>query len=289
MRQRLSKLGSQQRFTFRGEFERYGYKHYKDYFSPTLLLTNVMVLGDDGEYQKVTGHLWLNLTKGFQTLGLLKKQDIVQFNGRVDDYYKGYFTSPKRHDFKLSFPSKVSLVSERTTIPLPADKNAIVGLIMNLNWSFYTSHDRLLSHYCLVQFKGSTEYHTYDYGVKAHVTKLDLSEYNRSEPGDLSSYAPHGLAFEQYQDQLKAGKTWLVTHQNDIDANMLKSIVLDSLFSKEEKLARVTTLLKPIFTTDLDLGDSTEIKDANRRMANAVILYLTHCQIQHELRRKDDD
>lgn len=153
MRTKLAKLGSDSRFTFRGQFARYGYKRAADcrgneHYMPTLLLTNLQVQDGD-KFNLVTDHLWFNLTKSFQKLGLLNTDDVIQLNGRVNDYYKGYFTSPKQRDIKLSYPSKIELVNSREIVPLPAEKNAIIGLIMNLEWNFYKKNGRPIDNYYL--------------------------------------------------------------------------------------------------------------------------------------------
>lgn len=88
MRKKLKQLGSQKRHTFIGRFERVGYKKSYRYYQPTLLLTQV-ALSETGEL--ITDHLWLNYTKGFLALGELLTGDLLQFDGRVASYVKGYF------------------------------------------------------------------------------------------------------------------------------------------------------------------------------------------------------
>lgn len=173
MRTQLAKLGSDSRFTFRGQFARYGYKRAVDrrgneHYTPTLLLIDLQVKDDDGQFVDVADHLWFNLTKGFQNLGLLCKNDLIQLDGRVNDYYKGYFTGPKQRDLKLSYPSKINLVTARATVPLPAEKNAMIGLIMNLEWDFYSSNGRPIDDYYLQEFKNCKERKQYSYDVKVH-------------------------------------------------------------------------------------------------------------------------
>lgn len=290
MRQKLAKLGGQQRFTFRGEFERYGYKRYDNHYSPTLLLTDIEVLNENDEYQSVTDHLWFNLTKGFQKLGFLKEHDRVQFNGRVDDYYKGYFTSPKQHDLKLSYPSKISLLTDRATVPLPEDKNAIVGLIMNLEWSFYTSNDRPIDDYCLGQFKDCKENQTYDYGVTIHTSAPAARVYDYPDIGFMDDYdsyddyvpyddfGDYGFAQRQAkqearrQKRIKDGKSWLDQYQNVLDMSAIRGIVLDSTLSKKDKSSQLMPLLDPAFKLDKDLANQDE--SAPHRIKNNVMMYI---------------
>lgn len=173
MRTQLAKLGSDTRFAFRGKFARYGYKRNHDrsgfeHYVPTIMLTNVQVYTND-QWHDVTNHLWFNLTKGFAKLGLLAKGDLILFHGRVNDYFKGYFTQIAQHDFKLSYPTQIKYAkSKDNIIPLPSERNAIVGLIMNLEWNFYKSNGRPIDSFCLSSFANSKEAHTYNYGVKIH-------------------------------------------------------------------------------------------------------------------------
>ena len=102
------------RATFIGTFVRKGYKNGYKGVEPTLLLKDVKDI--NGKY--ITGHLWFNYTKGFQKLGELKEGDIIKFDARSKCYEKGYkgyridVYCPIEIDYKLSHPSKISLVTE---------------------------------------------------------------------------------------------------------------------------------------------------------------------------------
>ena len=98
MRNELKRLGNKQRYSFIGQFERVGYKNSYRTFAPTLLLKNVK-LAETG--QLITDHLWFNYTKGFLKLGELQKDDLITFDARVDDYYKGYIME-KNKDFYIT-------------------------------------------------------------------------------------------------------------------------------------------------------------------------------------------
>lgn len=104
MRTKLADLGNDQRYTFTGIFKKYGYKRYRNHYSPTLVLNNVQYNGST-----VTDHLWFNLTKQFQKLGLLHEGDQIQFNARVNMYEKGYYLE-REIDYDLSYPTKIQLV-----------------------------------------------------------------------------------------------------------------------------------------------------------------------------------
>lgn len=149
-RTKLKQLGSNDRFTFTGQFVKYGYKTYKDHYAPTLLLKNIKT--ENHPNIILTDHLWFNLTKGFQKLGLLTKNETIQFNARVNDYYKGYFTSVKKHDFKLSYPTKIKSLTSPANKSIPKDNQEIIGMIMALNFDFYVKNNRPVDNYYLDAF-----------------------------------------------------------------------------------------------------------------------------------------
>lgn len=229
MRTQLAKLGAASRFTFQGRFARYGYKRAVDrrgneHYAPTLLLTDLQVKNEAGQFVAVADHLWFNLTKGFQRLGLLQENDLVQLNGRVNDYYKGYFTGPKQHDLKLSYPSKIKLVTARMTVPLPAEKNALIGLIMNLEWDFYASNGRPIDDYYLQEFKNCKELKQYDYGVTVHASApaltvthtYDYDDYDVWDDGDddyedrFDDYQfLEWRSQEKHERRIKRAKKWI--------------------------------------------------------------------------------
>ncbi|MBT1705534.1 hypothetical protein [Chryseosolibacter indicus] len=111
-------LGEQEgiRKHFRAYFERFGKKvNYNGYTDTTLLLRNIV---DVETQQVVTDHLWLSYTKGFEKVNLKEGMTIV-FEARVKEYKKGYVNKAiginnRRKDFKLSFPTKIRIVSDKT-------------------------------------------------------------------------------------------------------------------------------------------------------------------------------
>jgi hypothetical protein len=108
MRQELKKI-DEQRALFRGAFSKYGLKSgYRGYSTETILLVNIR--DDNGNL--ICDHLWFNMTKGFEQLGMLKEGDIVQFEARVKKYRKGYVNrragiDQSMFDYKLSHPTKI--------------------------------------------------------------------------------------------------------------------------------------------------------------------------------------
>lgn len=156
MRKILGDLGSEERHTFQADFGKYGYKRYHDdsrgdLYSATMLVRNVEIVDDPARPRMMTDHLWLNLTKGFSDLGLLKQGDRIQFNGRVSQYTKGFINKDKV-DYELTYPSKVKLLNKREVQPLPTDHQVIIGMIMNLNYKFYANRRRPLVPYFMDAF-----------------------------------------------------------------------------------------------------------------------------------------
>lgn len=101
------------RSTFTGVFVRFGTKTGFRGTEETVLLKDVK----DKEGRPVSDHLWFNLTKGFEKLGL-KAGDKIQFDARVKKYsrgYKGKYSSilnsgmkkEERSDYKLTHPAKI--------------------------------------------------------------------------------------------------------------------------------------------------------------------------------------
>lgn len=140
MRNKLRLLGNSKRYNFIGEIIKLGCKKgYKGVPLPTLLMKNIKLAGTK---QILTDHLWLNYTKGFLKLGELYEGDLISFDARVSDYYKGYIVADK-HDCGLAYPTKVKFVNpqpKRQLMPLSNDE--IVGYIMKKNKAFYLKNNR---------------------------------------------------------------------------------------------------------------------------------------------------
>lgn len=112
MRENLLDLGSEKRHTFVGTFERLGIKSgFKGNDLQTILLTNVHLKDDE---TILTDHLWFNFTKGFAEQKL-RSGDLVQFDGRIVLYEKGYYGNklevamehPSEWDCEISYPTKI--------------------------------------------------------------------------------------------------------------------------------------------------------------------------------------
>lgn len=156
MRKILGSIGSEERHTFQADFGKYGYKRYHDpirgeLYSPTMVVRNVKIVDDPDNPKMITDHLWLNLTKGFYSLGLLQEGDRIQFNGRVSEYSKGFINKDKK-DYELTYPSKVQLLTNREVQAIPEDHRILIGMIMNLNYKFYNNAGRPLVPYFMDAF-----------------------------------------------------------------------------------------------------------------------------------------
>jgi hypothetical protein len=91
---------NQERATYRATFDRYGVKTWHGKSATTVLLLNIT----DADGNAVCDHLWMNLTRGFETLDL-RPGDTVEFDGRVTAYTKGRYHN--RTDYKLSRPTRI--------------------------------------------------------------------------------------------------------------------------------------------------------------------------------------
>ena len=108
MRTKLAEI-NKKRSTFTAKFIRYGTKSaYRGLQIQTLLF--VEVKDEGGEI--VTDHIWFIRTKGFDKYALAEN-DIVRFDARVKEYYKGYkgyredVYNPIEKDYKLSHPTNI--------------------------------------------------------------------------------------------------------------------------------------------------------------------------------------
>lgn len=113
MRKKLSDAEGQRR-RFRATFSRFGKKiNFKGYSEETVLLVNIM---DCESGAIVTSHLWFGYSTAFQKTRLTEGAQI-EFEARVKAYKKGYVNraagiNQRRSDFKLSHPTKVTLVTD---------------------------------------------------------------------------------------------------------------------------------------------------------------------------------
>ena len=101
---------------FKGTFVKFGQKtNFKGYIEKTILMQDVECTLDKRIH---CDHLWFNLTKGFD-IGL-QEGDIIIFQARVKEYYKGYKgyredieLKPIEKDYKLSHPTKIKLIIKK--------------------------------------------------------------------------------------------------------------------------------------------------------------------------------
>jgi len=105
MRKQLEEINGI-RGTFTGTFIRLGLKRgWKGKPDTTVLLKNV----SDANGKRVTDHVWMNYTTGFDDI-VLNEGDRVIFDARVKEYVKGYQgrDGELELDYKLSHPTKVN-------------------------------------------------------------------------------------------------------------------------------------------------------------------------------------
>ena len=106
MREILKSLGSEKRYTFIARVTVFSFK--KGFINKlplkTILLTKVMCEG-----KPITDHVWMNCGRRFYGL-LPQRFQWLQFEARV----KIYKRKDGSTDYKLSYPSKVSIVSKKS-------------------------------------------------------------------------------------------------------------------------------------------------------------------------------
>ena len=203
MRKILGKLGSEERHTFQANFGKYGYKRYHDMtrgdlYSPTMVVRNVEIVDDSEHPKMITDHLWLNLTKGFAQLGLLKDGDRLQFNGRVSEYSKGSINKDKK-DYELTYPTKIKLITDRTTLTIPEDHQSLIGMIMNLNYKFYHNMGRPLVPYFMDAFAKWQKEQETPLPIKCHRG----NDYESSSKYDELDYQVEKADLEKQKKELE--------------------------------------------------------------------------------------
>jgi hypothetical protein len=112
-------VGLRKRFS--AEVERFGKKiNFKGYSEETILLKNIQ----DVESKKIVAdHLWFTFSLAFQK-AKITEGCTVEFDARVKDYKKGYVNKKiginnRKKDFKLSHPTKITVLKKPETRPLP--------------------------------------------------------------------------------------------------------------------------------------------------------------------------
>lgn len=87
-----------------------GKKNYKGYHEPTILLLDIK----DEKENLLTDHVWMNYGKNFKK-ARLHEGDVITLDARVRVYVKGYSEvdedNPKRYDYKLSNPTRISIIT----------------------------------------------------------------------------------------------------------------------------------------------------------------------------------
>ncbi|TPR13680.1 hypothetical protein DY052_07410 [Apilactobacillus timberlakei] len=149
-RQKLGLLGSSQRHSFVGTFQREGFKSYKDNYndrtilSPTLVLRNIRLVDNNLDFVEinktspfVAQHLWINYGKQVAKLGKLHSGDKIYFKARVSKYTK-FFNNRTNVDYQLERPTQLRKINNGYNGDLPLDdKNALLGYIIRKNKKLY--------------------------------------------------------------------------------------------------------------------------------------------------------
>lgn len=121
MRKELKKM-NKIRTKFRMEFVRYGKRtNWNGYEEVTYLFKNITNLNG----KVVADHIWLKDGKRIRSLGPLTEGDIVEFEGRVDEYIKGYVCreyDEREVDYTIKYPNNFILLSSSNNNCLDGNK-----------------------------------------------------------------------------------------------------------------------------------------------------------------------
>lgn len=96
-------------------------------YTPCLNLLNIKHNG-----KLVAPMLSMRYTKGFTKLGKLQEGDLIQFNATPNEYSVGKYSKNEipRHNYKLSYPTNVSMLQRkhiRKAQPMPSSTKALIG------------------------------------------------------------------------------------------------------------------------------------------------------------------
>lgn len=100
------------RMTFRGLFDHI--KYFDGYMGKEKKIKLINIT--DKNDTLMAESLWFNYTKGFADLGILQKNDIIEFNGRCKEYvaghldYEGEEYIPYHDAYKISNPTKIKKI-----------------------------------------------------------------------------------------------------------------------------------------------------------------------------------
>ena len=95
------------RRTFKATFGEYSKKFFKRHETITLLFFDLYHIDNNESETFVAEHIWCNGGKNFLSQ-TLESGHIVQFEGRIMPYTKGYYKD--RLDYKIAYPTKVSII-----------------------------------------------------------------------------------------------------------------------------------------------------------------------------------
>ena len=159
----LENISSDKRLTFRGEFMKYGFKYNNIFWAnatPIILLSNLQIINYGISLPKP---IWINLTKGFQSLGILKTGDKVQFNSKLYKYktdYQGYcpeIIQNLKDDYRIFHPSKITLVTKQIRTPWEAENHEICNHIYSIYQDHYVKRGVLPPYGDFQQIKKSSD------------------------------------------------------------------------------------------------------------------------------------
>ena len=114
--------------TYFAEFSRIGYRSTYGNFTPTICLQNIF----DEDGNMIADHMWFNYSSAFRKLGELRYGDKISFVANIDSYHKGRGCE-KKQDYKLKPTRNVDLLTEHQYIPVPENKDELLGYVLIKN------------------------------------------------------------------------------------------------------------------------------------------------------------
>lgn len=113
-------------------FWKYGvYASYRG-VGRTILLRDIRNVGG----RLLAPHVWINYTASFDSVGEFKQGDRVEFDARVDRYFKGYIgdqidfrlSHPIKEDFGLKYPHNVRKLGDCDKEGISASSRTVVNI-----------------------------------------------------------------------------------------------------------------------------------------------------------------
>lgn len=148
---------------FRAIFKGYALKTYQDHYTPAMVLGDVQT-----QQQLILRECTLTYTKQMQKLGFLMPGTILQFSARLKENYQSA---------TLVYPTQITCLKGQSNLPVPTTKEALVGMIMDLNFDLYAKNNVTIVSDFLIAFREWQEKQT----QKLPVTLHEIQDFSENE------------------------------------------------------------------------------------------------------------